>query len=256
MQSYYEAFQAGLDHDVMSQSGQSDSQGVPELEASWDWSPMSRDRSWWHSSHGRWSDEDWEWWQRVRSRWTSEQASGGSWSCRGEDDRGAQLSGKTLSTSDRGQQGSNTSMVSGDAAEMRVPEGFNRHGDLPLGEPYASGTRQSAGGDGPMEGECQEKSKPNGKVSSSYPPIFRAKPGESYREWKRSAEFWLGGEGEQIPAIYRGPRLMVQLRGRRWRQWELSGPKDQGSTSTRLPSKSGLMVDMQSMRRKCYKQSW
>ena len=68
MQSYYEAFQAGLDHDVMSQSGQSDSQGVPELEASWDWSPMSRDRSWWHSSHGRWSDEDWEWWQRVRSR--------------------------------------------------------------------------------------------------------------------------------------------------------------------------------------------
>ena len=106
MQSYYEAFQAGLDHDVMSQSGQSDSQGVPELEASWDWSPMSRDRSWWHSSHGRWSDEDWEWWQRVRSRWTSEQASGGSWSCRGEGDRGAQLSGKTLSTSDRGHQGS------------------------------------------------------------------------------------------------------------------------------------------------------
>ena len=27
------------------------------------------------------------------------------------------------------------------------------------------------------------------KISSSYPPVFRAKPGESYREWKRAVGF-------------------------------------------------------------------
>ena len=47
-----------------------------------------------------------------------------------------------------------------------------------------------------------------------YPPIFRAKPGESYRDWRRSLDFWLGGEGHQIPKEYIGPRIMVQLRDR------------------------------------------
>ena len=53
-----------------------------------------------------------------------------------------------------------------------------------------------------------------GKVSSSYPPIFRAKAGESYRDWRRALEFWLGGEGNQIPEELIGPRIMVQLRDR------------------------------------------
>jgi hypothetical protein len=44
-----------------------------------------------------------------------------------------------------------------------------------------------------------------GKLSSSYPPIFRAKPGESYKEWRRSVDFWLGGEGNAIPAELIGP---------------------------------------------------
>ena len=53
-----------------------------------------------------------------------------------------------------------------------------------------------------------------GKLSSSYPPIFRAKPGESYKEWRRSVDFWLGGEGNAIPAELIRPRIVFQLRDR------------------------------------------
>jgi len=53
-----------------------------------------------------------------------------------------------------------------------------------------------------------------GKLSSSYLPIFRAKPGESYKEWRRSVDFWLGGEGNAIPAELIRPRIMFQLRDR------------------------------------------
>ncbi|CAE7240505.1 TY4B-J, partial [Symbiodinium sp. CCMP2592] len=62
-------------------------------------------------------------------------------------------------------------------------------------------------------GEEGEK-KTTGKVSSSYPPVFKAKPGESFIEWKRSVEFWIGGEGGQLPAELVGPRMMVQLKER------------------------------------------
>ena len=60
--------------------------------------------------------------------------------------------------------------------------------------------------------EAKITSASKGKISSSYPPIFRAKVGESYRDWRRSLEFWLGGEGRQIPEEFIGPRIMVQLR--------------------------------------------
>ncbi|CAE7765363.1 RE2 [Symbiodinium sp. CCMP2592] len=52
------------------------------------------------------------------------------------------------------------------------------------------------------------------RVSSTYPPVFRAKPQESYLEWKRSVEFWIGGEGGQLPPELVGPRMMVQLKDR------------------------------------------
>ncbi|CAE7731049.1 RE2 [Symbiodinium sp. CCMP2592] len=64
-----------------------------------------------------------------------------------------------------------------------------------------------------LVGETTEK-KPPGKISSSYPPIFKAKPGESFVEWKRSVEFWIGGEGSQLPSELVGPRMMVQLKER------------------------------------------
>ncbi|OLQ08941.1 Transposon Ty4-H Gag-Pol polyprotein [Symbiodinium microadriaticum] len=80
------------------------------------------------------------------------------------------------------------------------PRGRGPDGGLPQGDPRPAG-------------EAGEKRGP-GKVTSSYPPIFRAQPGESYREWKRQVAFWLGGEAGQLPAQYVGPRVMVQLRDR------------------------------------------
>ena len=63
------------------------------------------------------------------------------------------------------------------------------------------------------EGEAKNDKKV-GKISSTYPPVFKAKPQESYLEWKRSVEFWIGGEGSQLPEELIGPRMMVQLKER------------------------------------------
>ena len=92
--------------------------------------------------------------------------------------------------------------------------GYGRSGDLPSGEPTLAG-EASAQRDGELEDDdgVERKSKA-GKPSSSYPPIFRAKIGESYADWKRAVSFWLGGEGNSIPKEYVGPRIMVQLRDR------------------------------------------
>ncbi len=59
-----------------------------------------------------------------------------------------------------------------------------------------------------------EEKKGSGKISSSYPPVFKARQGESYREWKRAVRFWLRGEGNSLPYHLVGPRVMVQLRDR------------------------------------------
>ena len=122
----------------------------------------------------------------------------------------------------------------GEAAEPVSPPapGFDRDGNPPSGE-------VSSVGDGgpPRAVNAEETKKPGGKVSNTYPPIFRAKPGESYRDWRRSVDFWLGGEGHQIPVEYIGPRIMVQLRDRaaqlvrhlqgRWYEQDLHGPGTQ-----------------------------
>ena len=78
-------------------------------------------------------------------------------------------------------------------------------GSLPSGEVSSAGQtkEQKVAGD-----------QKHSKVSSSYPPIFRAKPGESFKEWKRAVGFWLGGEAGSLPKELIGPRLMVQLRDR------------------------------------------
>ena len=59
-----------------------------------------------------------------------------------------------------------------------------------------------------------DEKRTQGKISSSYPPVFKARQGESYRDWKRSVKFWLRGEGQQLPYHLVGPRVMVQLRDR------------------------------------------
>ena len=65
-----------------------------------------------------------------------------------------------------------------------------------------------------VAGEETVPEKRLGKVSNTYPPVFRAKPTESYLEWRRSVEFWICGEGGHIPSELIGPRMMVQLKDR------------------------------------------
>ena len=77
-------------------------------------------------------------------------------------------------------------------------------GDLPSGRILSVHDRS----------EKDEEKKAQGKVSSSYPPVFKARQGESYRDWKRAVKFWLRGEGQQLPVSLVGPRVMVQLRDR------------------------------------------
>ena len=100
----------------------------------------------------------------------------------------------------------------GGGASVYTPvAGFDRQGNPPSGEVSSAGDVPDPRGPGD---EPKSQGSGRGKISSSYPPIFRAKPGESYRDWRRSLEFWLGGEGHQIPEEYIGPRIMVQLRDR------------------------------------------
>ena len=81
--------------------------------------------------------------------------------------------------------------------------------------------------------EKEEEKRSQGKVSSSYPPVFRARQGESYREWKRAVKFWLKGEGQQLPYSIVGPRVMVQLRERAGQLVKHLEPED-------VDSKEGL----------------
>ena len=53
----------------------------------------------------------------------------------------------------------------------------------------------------------EKEKKTGGRVSSTYPPTFRAKPQESYAEWKRAVEFWIGGEGSQLPPELESPLI-------------------------------------------------
>lgn len=85
--------------------------------------------------------------------------------------------------------------------QMRDP--YNKpSGQVPSGNPSVAGNSnsQSAG--------------TTGKLSSSYPPIFYARPGESWEDYWRSVGFWIASEGRALPAEMRGPRLMQQLRER------------------------------------------
>ena len=86
-----------------------------------------------------------------------------------------------------------------------VPAARDVSGALPSGEMSSVGQQK----ENKVAGDQRHS-----KISSSYPPIFRAKPGESFKEWKRSVGFWLGGEAGSLPAELIGPRLMVQLRDR------------------------------------------
>ena len=73
-----------------------------------------------------------------------------------------------------------------------------------------------AGGSGATskEGAIRENVTTGGKISTTYPPIFYARPGESWEQYWRTVTFWLASEGKSLPVEMRGPRLMQQLRER------------------------------------------
>eukprot|EP00435_Cladocopium_sp_Y103_P070184 s1331_g34.t1 len=192
------------------------------------WSSASQDqgewetRSWWSSSQG-WH-ENWSWVDR-RNDWSDDSHSGhrvyyDNWDWVKPHDpwhawhRDRQ--GDPWGVSHRHDQGQGHSRdhsscqraLDGDGdpvSPTSMPAARDVSGTLPSGEMTSAGQAKEHKVAGDQK---------HGKISSSYPPIFRAKPGESYKEWKRAVGFWLGGEAGTLPPELIGPRLMVQLRDR------------------------------------------
>lgn len=106
-------------------------------------------------------------------------------------------------------QGRPSGQAEGDGDEHRRPEAESDGDEGPKGE-LPTGKVSSVHD----KADKEEEKKQLGKVSTSYPPVFRARQGENYRDWKRSVRFWLHGEGQQLPTSLVGPRVMVQLRER------------------------------------------
>ena len=176
-------------YDMASNASSNDSwwQGRTWSSDSWDGSSGSGRANWVYVSHsgerGQWEHSDpWHWWH------------GGS----GRDQC-------------RVHQGSHEC----DAVQRDEDVGDQPHSAESDGDDHARGGLPS----GKVlcvheKNDKDEEKKTNGKVSSSYPPVFKAKQGESYRDWKRAVKFWLRGEGHQLPHHLVCPRVMVQLRER------------------------------------------
>ena len=213
MTSYYDVFEVAAGEPVVAEDGISSDLGSGwEHQSNENWS-----RGWsWHGD-AKVENENWSWEEPGSDRgsvawsWQSDgwqRRGGAAWS--GWGDHSGHWSWCAWGGS---REDGRDSRVHGQAtmASPRSPPapGYDRDGNPPSGEVSSAGERQ-----GHHEPGGEDPKKHKGKVSSSYPPIFRAKPGESYRDWRRSVDFWLGGEGNQIPVEYIGPRIMVQLRDR------------------------------------------
>ena len=230
MTSYYDTFEVQVEPNANSEVdsewenpmeqasglGGSDEWHVPGDGRSWTTSWGSWRRSW--QGHGQ--QENWSW--DGRRSWEGHGSDAGSfdsgrenwtWEDQGHrsDSGQGRRSGVPSSRDDQGQGHGNWRWTPQASPVSPPAGGFDRHGNPPSGEVSSVGDDFRPRGPG-HEGKVGINAK--GKVSSSYPPIFRAKAGESYRDWRRALEFWLGGEGHQIPEEYIGPRIMVQLRDR------------------------------------------
>ena len=102
-------------------------------------------------------------------------------------------------------------------------------GDIPSGVPSVAGN-------------SQQNMSTGGKISSTYPPIFYARPGESWEQYWRSVMFWLASEGRSLPEEMRGPRLMQQLR-------ERAGKIVQHLTVAEVSSAHGIDIIKKTMER-------
>ena len=250
MTSYYEVFEVAAanipDGNEVPEEESNNSSGHRDWWSNHSWARWNRQDNWsWYSGGGRevqdrsgaWSSGHSQAWEEPA---VSERGSDVSWDdhsgCRGVGGRsnwsyGGDADSGVVSNRSNWSYDGRACRVRGDpvgrargeatvdgghrgAAPVTEPAsppapGFDRDGNPPSGEVSSVGD-----GGGPRAVNADETKKPGGKVSNTYPPIFRAKPGESYRDWRRSVDFWLGGEGHQIPVEYIGPRIMVQLRDR------------------------------------------
>ena len=194
------------------------------------WDGWSEDGSW-GGRHTSWKEDD----RRSAENWrfTGSEASredDESWSWKtggtggGDDDRQScenwsWKTGRTGGDWDRSSEVGwrRPALHKGTKAALYVEE--NYHDDLYYQAGSATEVTEDRKGIVRVVGEensieKEKEKKGGGKVSNTYPPVFRARPQESYAEWKRSVEFWIGGEGSQLPAELIGPRMMVQLRDR------------------------------------------
>eukprot|EP00434_Breviolum_minutum_P038103 symbB.v1.2.033789.t1/scaffold4247.1/size72962/1 len=151
----------------------------------WSWHSWSGGSAGWSPGYWGRQNENWTWVSRS-GQWDND-----SWH-RWHNGREPQ----TLGSRDREEVASLHS--SGGAEGVREDDG------LPSGQVQSVQERV----------EKDEKKRNTGKVSNSYPPVFKAKQGESYKDWKRAVKFWIKGEGGQLPEELIGPRVMVQLRER------------------------------------------
>ena len=191
-----------------------------ETNENWSWGSHA-----WSSSNT--SSENWDW-SRPRDAWyewhRDRAVLGSEVHVRGNDSGHRERSGVLRSLTGRGQGdpwgdylrhergpragGDRMGRLDSQSRERgespTSPHGRDVSGDLPSGDPSSAGQEKekSAAGDR------------KGRISSSYPPIFRAKPGESYKEWKRAVDFWIGGEAGSLLEELLGTRVMVQLRDR------------------------------------------
>ena len=227
--TYYENWSVRSDRD-----GRQDSHSGSASQRSW--SGSDRSSSWWHSwgeqwPARRWNADDGYWnyydnWS-VRSSWssgTSQDSDSGELQAdpraggaeRLGDPPLHRAQGAVALQHDSGVCHANDHQPHGVPASPGSPtspkqlkDEFGRPtGRTPGGEPSI------AGGSGCSDGKKQAEFAMSGKLSSSYPPIFYARPGESWLDYWRTVEFWLASEGRTLPPEVRGPRLMQQLRER------------------------------------------
>ena len=186
---------------------------------SWSW---RSDDSW--QSHGEWGSAHSNWSSVGDQSWARYAGGRGQGRYRGD-------GGDQLCDQDRGRYGSdggehswksssgyeNQMEKSSSEPEPQCPQtpvspqpprdadDTNRpSGRVPSGHPSVAGG----------SGQEQQQAPSHGKIPSSYPPIFYARPGESWEEYWRSVTFWVASEGRSLPKEMQGPRLMQQLRER------------------------------------------
>jgi len=218
-----------------------------QVNAAENWSDLASDRhsasgsdhgSSWSWSSSRWSAREWERWQNWDSSSSmnyddqSEEGKYSNWTRRssaGYDDPWRKwssaselLDGRALSRDDHGQE---HRLGEGERSDQQ-PQGGEGTGATPLSPTSPQAQRLKDKDNRPMgeipsgvpsvAGNNSQQQAPgaSGKISSSYPPIFNARPGESWEQYWRSVTFWVASEGKSLPAEMQGPRLMQQLRER------------------------------------------